>query len=411
MEQKVFTIRQINQYIKSLLEMDCILQGFFVRGQISNFKRHTSGHLYFSLRDETGVISCVMFRSEASYVPFALENGMEVVAYGNVTIYEKMGQLQLYVSMIEPVGIGALQLAFEQRKEKLQKEGLFDPDFKRELPQEIKTIAVVTSATGAVIRDIIKVVKRRDPRIRIAIFPSLVQGETAATALVGAIRLANAWQEADVLIVARGGGSMEDLAAFNEESVARAIFASELPVISAVGHETDFTIADFVADVRASTPSVAAELVSTPLEQYLEEVAYLSRRLSSVVVAIFAENKRRLEYLSGAIERTNPQKLLQQHQQQLSSNERRMHLAMQHNLERGAKKLELLDSRLQALSPLRVMKKGYALVLDQNERVLNTISQVEIGDNIQLQLSDGTLFATVTKRKGHVNGNEKKADI
>ena len=296
-EPKVFSVGQINRYIKNLLENDFILNSLLVQGEISNFKAHSSGHWYFTLKDAQGAIACVMFQQDAAQVPFLPENGMQVILYGHVSLYERTGQYQLYGEFLEPVGMGALQLAFEQMKEKLAAEGLFDADYKREIPENVGCIAVITSPTGAAVRDIIQIAKRRDPRVRLAIFPTLVQGEAAAADIVKSLKAANSWGKADVIILGRGGGSMEDLWAFNEESVARAIFASELPVISAVGHETDFTIADFVSDLRAPTPSAAAELATTRLADKKEDARALAERLERDMQAVLTVSKRRLEFL------------------------------------------------------------------------------------------------------------------
>ncbi|MBQ2412015.1 MAG: exodeoxyribonuclease VII large subunit, partial [Anaerotignum sp.] len=296
-EPKVFSVGQINRYIKNLLENDFILNSLLVQGEISNFKAHTSGHWYFTLKDAQGAISCVIFRQDAVNIPFEPENGMQVILGGHISLYEKTGQYQFYGEFLQPVGMGALQIAFEQMKEKLEAEGLFDPDFKRELPEHVETIAVITSPTGAAVRDIIQIAKRRDPRVKIAVFPTLVQGEYAAEDIVKSLKLANGWGRADVIILGRGGGSMEDLWSFNEEIVARAIFASEVPVISAVGHETDFTIADFVSDMRAPTPSAAAELATVHLDSIKADVEELTDRLTRDVQAVLTTSQRRLDFL------------------------------------------------------------------------------------------------------------------
>ncbi len=303
---KVFTVGQINRYIKNLLENDFILNSLLVQGEISNFKAHSSGHWYFTLKDATGALSCMIFRQDAEEIPFLPENGMQVILYGRVSLYERTGQYQLYGEFMEPVGMGALQMAFEQMKEKLAAEGLFDADFKREMPAHAKCIAVVTSPVGAAVRDVIQIVKRRDPRVKIAVFPTLVQGEKAAEDIVRSLRLANEWGGADVIILGRGGGSMEDLWPFNEEKVARAVFASEIPVISAVGHETDFTITDFVSDLRAPTPSAAAELATAiPLESRIAMLegmqgCFSSHGIQQAAAGIF-ERASRFETPSGKI--------------------------------------------------------------------------------------------------------------
>ena len=260
MQVNVYTVSQINGYIKRLIDSDVFLSGLHIEGEISNFKLHSSGHLYFSLKDKTGSIDCVMFRSAAQYLEFMPKNGDAVLVGGRVSLYEKTGKYQVYVDYMQPAGLGALHAEFEKLKQKLAAEGLFDEKFKKPIPEYPKTVALVTSPTGAAVRDMIDVSRRRNPSIKLVIVPVLVQGENAAADIAKGIELVNEWGGADTIIVGRGGGSMEDLWAFNEEIVARAIFKSEIPVISAVGHEVDFTIADFAADFRAPTPSAAAEL-------------------------------------------------------------------------------------------------------------------------------------------------------
>lgn len=397
MNRTVFSVTQINRYIKDVLENDIVLQSLFIKGEISNFKRHSSGHCYFSLKDSAGVISCVMFKGDADIVPFEIQNGMDVILYGNISAYEKTGQYQLYVEFIEPVGIGALQLAFEQLKIRLDEEGLFDKDFKRELPVNIKTIAVVTSSTGAVIKDIIKVVKRRDISVNVALFQSLVQGDGAKNSIVKAIELANKWGKADVLIVARGGGSMEDLSCFNQEEVARAIFASELPVVSAIGHETDFTIADFVADVRASTPSVAGELVTVSVMEKLEAVDFLDYQLYKNLVQIYNEKYSHFLYLEEKINIHSPIKKIDYEKQKIKNIENRMNFAIENNLINVINKVNLYESKLKAYSPLEIMKKGYAIISDNNLDKINSIKNISINQNLNLQLEDGSLVVQVIK--------------
>ena len=279
-EPRVFSVTQINRYIRELIEKDFILQSLWIKGEISNYKRHSSGHLYFTLKDEESAINCIMFRGNAQMLPFEPENGMEAVVCGYISIYEKTGQYQFYGELIQPVGIGALTAAYDRLKNKLEKEGLFDGDFKREICSKPETVAVITSPTGAAVRDIINIAKRRNKSVRIVVAPVLVQGENAAASIVNALKAVNNWGGADTIILGRGGGSIEDLWAFNEESVARAIFASDIPVISAVGHETDFTISDFVADLRAPTPSAAAELAVNDVEGDLAVLNSVRQRLN-----------------------------------------------------------------------------------------------------------------------------------
>lgn len=406
-EPKVFTVGQINRYIKNLLENDFILSSLPVQGEISNFKAHSSGHWYFTLKDEQGAIACVIFRQAAAEIPFQPENGMRVILYGSISLYEKTGQYQLYGEFLEPIGIGALQLAFEQRKEKLAAEGLFDADFKRELPERIGTLAVITSPTGAAVRDIIQIAKRRDPRVKIAVFPALVQGEAAEADIVRALKLANRWGKADVIILGRGGGSMEDLWAFNEESVARAIFASEIPVISAVGHETDFTIADFVADLRAPTPSAAAELATQPIAAILEEIQNLEERLFRNTSLIWNDAKRRLDYLKERPALRQPLTRIRQAQEALTAQERLMQREMRHRLEKENGRFAAAEARLAALSPLSVMKRGYAVLLDAAGKPLTSAKAAEIGQAVQISMKDGILRANVTERQVFDDGEKE----
>ncbi|WP_317856359.1 exodeoxyribonuclease VII large subunit [Chakrabartyella piscis] len=397
-EPKIFSVGQINRYIKNLLENDFILGSLLVKGEISNFKNHTSGHLYFTLKDAVGALSCVMFQRDAALMPFEVENGMDVILYGHISLYEKTGQYQLYVEMIEPLGIGALQLAYDQLKQKLMTEGLFDSDFKRDFPTKVETIALVTSPTGAAVQDMIQIIKRRDPRVKIAIFPSIVQGNQAGESIVEALKLANEWKQADVIIVGRGGGSIEDLWAFNEEKVARAIFASETFIISAVGHETDTTIADFVSDLRAPTPSAAAELATEPLGQRLEEVLYLEKRLDRTVQAIFEESQRRLWYLKERPVMKRPLENINQMQVQVGQMKDAMTKYVMLHLQQKATQESVLEEKMTALSPLSVMKRGYAFATTKSGKHIHSIKDVELGDTIELQIADGHLQVEVQKK-------------
>ena len=398
MEQSVFSVGQINRYIKNLLEHDFILNGLFVKGEISNFKAHSTGNFYFTLKDAAGGISCMMFRQDAKLIPFEIENGMDVIVYGNVSLYERTGQYQLYAQIIEPIGIGALQLTYEQLKAKLEIEGLFDEDFKREFPEHIKTIGVITSPTGAVIRDIIHVTKRRDPRVKIVIFPALVQGTGAVESIVKAIALANEWGQADVLIVGRGGGSIEDLWAFNEEKVARSIFASEIPVISAVGHETDVTISDFVADKRASTPSVAAEMATELMTQRATDLEWLEERLLQNIGHMIKQSQQRLDHINNQKIWKYPLEFINKKKQGIEEKQKQLDFNVNHIVQKERQKLLLLETRLQAVSPLEIMKKGYAMVLNQHEKNIVSVDTVVVGDRLNLQMQDGNLKVEVVEK-------------
>ncbi|MCI8703343.1 MAG: exodeoxyribonuclease VII large subunit [Anaerotignum sp.] len=405
---KVFTVGQINRYIKNLLENDFILNSLLVQGEISNFKAHSSGHWYFTLKDATGALSCMIFRQDAEEIPFLPENGMQVILYGRVSLYERTGQYQLYGEFMEPVGMGALQMAFEQMKEKLAAEGLFDADFKREMPAHAKCIAVVTSPVGAAVRDVIQIVKRRDPRVKIAVFPTLVQGEKAAEDIVRSLRLANEWGGADVIILGRGGGSMEDLWPFNEEKVARAIFASEIPVISAVGHETDFTITDFVSDLRAPTPSAAAELATAiPLESRIAMLEGMQERLWRDVSAAMVSSRRRLEFLKERPVLKRPLEKLHQLRVDVEGQSRAMQRETMQRLEKNAGRLAAAQARLESVSPFSVMKRGYAMILNEAGQPLTAAADAREGQKLQIEMRDGRLYAAVTGKAVIDDGKEK----
>lgn len=406
-EPKIFTVGQINRYIRNLLENDFILSSLLVKGEISNFKAHSSGHLYFTLKDASGALSCVMFRQDAAGLPFEPENGMQVVVYGHVSLYEKTGQYQLYAEFLEPLGIGALQVAFEQLKEKLAAEGLFDGDFKREIPKNPSCIAVITSPTGAAVRDILQIVKRRDPNVKVAIFPTLVQGEQAAADIVHSLKLVNEWGKADVIILGRGGGSMEDLWCFNDENVARAVFASEIPVISAVGHETDFTITDFVADMRAPTPSAAAELATTPLTERREAFHRLELRLERDVSALLTSCRRRLDLLKSRPVMERPLEWIYRTMMDVEETQQRLDKEMTNRLMQRAERWQYLTNRLEAASPLAVMSRGYVMAVTSSGKLLTSVKQAEVGDRVTLHLQDGKMETNIQEKEVFTHGEEE----
>ncbi len=406
-EPKIFTVGQINRYIRNLLENDFILSSLLVKGEISNFKAHSSGHLYFTLKDASGALSCVMFRQDAAGLPFEPENGMQVVVYGHISLYEKTGQYQLYAEFMEPLGIGALQVAFEQLKEKLAAEGLFDGDFKREIPKNPSCIAVITSPTGAAVRDILQIVKRRDPNVKVAIFPTLVQGEQAAADIVRSLKLVNEWGKADVIILGRGGGSMEDLWCFNDENVARAVFASEIPVISAVGHETDFTITDFVADMRAPTPSAAAELATTPLAERREAFHRLELRLERDVSALLTSCRRRLDLLKSRPVMERPLERIYRTMMDVKETQQRLDKEMTNRLMQRAERWQYLTNRLEAASPLAVMSRGYVMAVTSSGKLLTSVKQAEVGDRVTLHLQDGKMETNIQEKEVFTHGEEE----
>lgn len=406
-EPKIFTVGQINRYIRNLLENDFILSSLLVKGEISNFKAHSSGHLYFTLKDASGALSCVMFRQDAAGLPFEPENGMQVVVYGHISLYEKTGQYQLYAEFLEPLGIGALQVAFEQLKEKLAAEGLFDGDFKREIPKNPSCIAVITSPTGAAVRDILQIVKRRDPNVKVAIFPTLVQGEQAAVDIVHSLKLVNEWGKADVIILGRGGGSMEDLWCFNDENVARAVFASEIPVISAVGHETDFTITDFVADMRAPTPSAAAELATMPLSERREAFHRLELRLERDVSALLTSCRRRLDLLKSRPVMERPLERIYRTMMDVEETQQRLDKEMTNRLMQRAERWQYLTNRLEAASPLAVMSRGYVMAVTSSGKLLTSVKQAEVGDRVTLHLQDGKIETNIQEKEVFTHGEEE----
>lgn len=395
LEPKIYSVSKINGYIGSLLVNDFVLRSIWVAGEISNFKHHSSGHMYFSLKDSESVINCIMFRSDADILPFIPENGMSVIVYGHISVYEKTGQYQLVCELIEPDGVGALTVAFEQLKAKLDNEGLFDIDYKREINTHPNNIAVVTSPTGAAVRDIIKIAGSRNKNVSVTVIPVLVQGENAADSIVEGIRLANRLGKSDTIIVGRGGGSIEDLWAFNEEKVARAIFASEIPVISAVGHETDFTISDFAADVRASTPSNAAEIAVNDEYADRKKAEYLIGRLNSAVSYKIDNKYGRYERAVNNVSFKTPQNAMLKIGDKLHSTAEKMKGLAGNRLNNERLVLASLSSTLDALSPLKVLKRGYSFTDDGKGNVISTIKDAEVGNDINVTLTDGKIIAVV----------------
>lgn len=394
-EPKIFSVGQINHYIKNLIENDFILNSLWVKGEISNFKYHSTGHMYFTLKDNNAAINCVMFKGSADILPFIPENGMSVVICGYISIYEKTGQYQLYAELMEPLRAGALNTAFEQLKAKLDLEGLFDDDYKREICKYPKCIGVITSPVGAAIRDIINISKRRNSSVKIVVIPALVQGENAVASIVSAIKLANEWGKCDTLILGRGGGSMEDLQAFNDEKVARAVFASEIPVISAVGHETDFTIVDFVADLRAPTPSAAAELAVNNREFDNERIDNIIENLNSNINSRILYEKNRLENLMERRFFKRPMDYITDNEIYISNLEKQMNNIIKSNLTEKNIVFERLLSKIELLSPFAMLKKGYTIIENNRGKNIKTIDDIDLYDNIKILFKDGEVKAEV----------------
>lgn len=407
MEVRVYSVGQINRYIRNLFENDFVLNSFWVKGEISNFKAHTSGHFYFTLKDASASIQCVMFRQEAEMLPFLPKNGMFVAVCGAVSVYEKTGQYQIYTEWIEPIGIGNLALAFEQLKEKLATEGFFDEEYKREICEYPKCVAVITSPTGAAVRDVIKIIKRRNKSVKIAVVPVLVQGEYAPDSIVKGIKLANEWAKADTIILGRGGGSMEDLAAFNEESVAKAIFASEIPIISAVGHETDFTIADFTADLRASTPSAAAEIAVKNTEQLSERLHYAMEMLQNAFENTITQYKKRLETTTQHSVLKQPLTWVQYQKNNVEQMKKTIQKDILYYLQKKQIQYQSLRKRLYSASPFAALQKGYVLAKNEKGQTLTLLQNIQKGDNIILHFQDGIAKATITERSISKSGKEK----
>lgn len=402
MEQTVFTVGQVNQYLKAKLDGDRLLSAIAIRGEISNYKRYPSGHHYFSLKDGEGAIRCVLFRSSAQRLRFQPENGMKVVARGRVTVFPRDGQYQLYTESLIPDGIGELYVAFEQTKARLFQEGLFAEEHKKPIPAYPNTIALITSAAGAAVHDMIRILKARWPMAQVLLLPVRVQGAQAPAELCGALRYANAHGLGDVIIIGRGGGSMEDLWAFNDEGLARAIYQSEIPVISAVGHEPDVTIADFVADLRAATPSNAAELAVPDWRERSGHLAQLSARMTAAVSARLEEERARLDHLAKSRVLTDPMTPIRDKRVLLDWQQSRLLNQMQSLTQTQRSRLSALAAGLDAMSPLKVLARGYSLAMDQEHHLLTSVDQVRPGQGIDLRLSDGSLDCTVMKKRKEV---------
>ncbi|HQD40152.1 MAG: exodeoxyribonuclease VII large subunit [Firmicutes bacterium] len=390
------TVSELTAKIKARLESDLLLQDVLVRGEISNYKRHSSGHLYFTMKDEEASLRCVMFRSYAARLPFEPQDGEEVLALGRIGVYERGGQYQLYVHELVPLGQGALALAFEQLKNKLSKEGLFDQERKKALPLFPKRIGIVSSPTGAAIRDLLSVLKRRWPSIEVVLSPALVQGDAAAASIVRALKLLEDAGNVDLIIVARGGGSLEDLWPFNEESVARAIYECPLPVISAVGHEVDFTIADFVADLRAPTPSAAAEMAVQELGQILAQLRDYHSRLCYGLLGVVRFAKKKLQAIAKSRIFQRKEELFAEKQQRLDELGQALEQAMARRLREAKESLRFYASSLQQLSPLATLERGYSICLREGKAVISS-RDLAVEDEVELVFHQGRANCVVTE--------------
>ena len=391
MEPRVATVSQINEYIKQILDKNVILNNVWVKGELSNFKLHYSGHIYTTLKDEGGVLKAVMFKGAASKLAFAPQDGMKVVARGRVGVYENGGVYQLYIEEMIPDGVGELFIAYEQLKAKLQSEGLFDERYKKPIPRFPSRVGVITAPTGAAVRDIINVITRRYPLAQITLYPAQVQGTGSAQSVAAGIEYFNETNSADTIIAGRGGGSIEDLWAFNEEIVARAIFNSKIPIISAVGHETDFTIADFVADLRAPTPSAAAEIAVPSVAELAAAIETDKSRLMQAQIS----RLKNLQLKINSLKLKTPQEIINDNSQRLDNLTHRMENSFKLTLMQKKKLLGEQSGKLNALSPLNTLSRGYAIPVKEDGTVIRSVGDTKKGDEFTLKLKDGDITAEV----------------
>lgn len=391
------SVTELNTIIKGLLDTEPLLNNVFVRGEISNFKAHSSGHLYFSLKDEGGTLRSVMFRSAAVSLPFYPENGMKVIAHGRVSSYVRDGQYQLYVDSMEPDGIGSLYIAFEQLKAKLAAEGLFADDRKKKIPKIPKTIGVITSPTGAAVRDIINVSGRRFPYAKVLLYPALVQGIDAPASLRDAVRYFNETDSCDVIIIGRGGGSIEDLWAFNDEMLAREIAASHIPVISAVGHETDFTICDFVSDLRAPTPSAAAELAVPDANELKRKIDNIILREEAVLLSEIKRLRTRLDGFSKTRALSSPLFMVDEKRVYLDRLSEKILTIAENSLEKNRNSLAVISGKLTVLNPLAIISKGYSATFKNDGSVVKSVKQLSLGETVNMKMADGSVKAEIVE--------------
>lgn len=394
----ILSVSQINEYIRALLEQDEVLSAITVRGEISNLTMHRSGHIYFTLKDEGSVLKAVMFRGSAQRVKFALQNGMNVIVFGRISLYAPSGQYQLYAEDIQPDGVGALYVAFEQIKQRLATEGLFDKERKKPIPKIPETVGIITSPTGAAIHDMINVMGRRFPLARIVLYPALVQGEGAPKSLIGGIRYFNETRSVDVIIIGRGGGSIEDLWGFNDVELAYAVAGSDIPVISAVGHESDFTICDFVADLRAPTPSAAAELAvpnSEDIRTYVDEAALRMRKL---LLSQSEKHRKYIELLSKSRVLTSKESLLDEYKMKIGLISENLDRLAEMCLNDRRARLALGAAKLEAISPLATLSRGYAIAKG-DKGAIRSVDDVKAGEIIELALADGEISAEIKEIK------------
>lgn len=407
MAQDVLSVTQINEYIRNKMDVDPLLTGVAVRGEISNYKVYPSGHHYFTLKDDACALRCVMFKGNAMRLRFRPDNGVKVIAMGKISVFPRDGAYQLYCTAMAMDGIGDLHAAFEQLKAKLAAQGLFDPTHKKPLPRYPGTIAIVTSPAGAAVHDMLRILRKRYPLTRVRLLPVRVQGAEAPGEIAAAIRYANYYKLADLLIVGRGGGSIEDLWAFNDEQVAHAIYESAIPVISAVGHEPDVTIADYVADLRAATPSNGAELAVPDQDALRQVLDSMSETMTSSLNRQIKAARQHLDVLSRSGALQSPTGYLEQKRSSLKLLENRLISAENRNIQGKKQQFVRLTAKLDAMSPLKVLTRGYSIAMTEEGHVLTSVRQVQPGKNINVSLSDGVLTAAISKIKEEHDGSQK----
>ncbi len=399
MAQQVITVTQINEYIRSMMDADRLLNNVAIKGEISNYKLYPSGHHYFTLKDEGGALRCVMFKGNALRMKFRPENGMKVIAMGKISVFPRDGAYQLYCTALVPDGVGDLYAAFEQLKAKLQAQGLFDPSHKKPLPKFPGTIGIVTSSAGAAVHDMLRILRKRYPLTKVLLLSVRVQGVEAPGEIAAAIRYANYYRLADLLIVGRGGGSIEDLWAFNDEIVARAIYDSQIPVISAVGHEPDVTISDFVADLRAATPSNAAELAVPDQDALRQTLDQLSVAMATAMSRQIQMRRRHLNVLAGSAALQSPEGYLLQRKKAVEMLQNRLISAQNMQLSRKQQRFVAITAKLDAMSPLKVLARGYAMAQKDNGEIVRSVRQINPGETVRVSLADGVFAATVSEKE------------
>lgn len=394
-EKKIFSVSDINKYVKMIFDSDMLLNNVSIRGEITNFKAHYTGHLYFTLKDENSTIKCVMFKGNAQFIKFKPSDGMKVVINGQVSAFERDGVYQVYCKTMSPEGLGDLYLAYEQLKAKLSKEGLFDQTKKKPIPFLPKRVGVITSRTGAVIRDIINVSTRRYPNVNILVYPAAVQGVNVASTVIEGLKTFNKLNNVDVIIIARGGGSFEDLFGFNDESLARQIYESEIPVVSAVGHETDFTICDFVSDLRAPTPSAAAELVYPEYSEIVNRIMTDKKRTIIAMKNYIERRRQYVERITAAKLEKVPLDKINRYRLTIDNLITKSESTLRYNIEKYRTRCIKSISMIDALSPLKTITRGYSVTEDINGKVIKKVSDVKPNDEIKITLTDGKINAIV----------------